>query len=91
MVYQNSTKGFHQISFTDIVFQRFSEFCKFFYEYLFERLSVLVNLSFHSKLFLLLIVTATVISIIIVTIIVLVIIIVFPIIKIIVAMVIMPV
>ena len=71
-----------------IVFQRIFVFCKFFYAYLPDQLLVHVNLSFHSQLFLLLIVTVTVISIIIVTTIVLVVIIVFSIIMIIIAMVI---
>ena len=87
------TKIFHRLSFNlsqvfCMVSQRFFVFCKFFYLYLLDRLLVLVNLSFHSKLFLLLMVTVAVISLINVTIIFLVAIIVFPIIKIIIAMVI---
>ena len=87
------TKIFHQFSFNlpqvfCMVSQRFFVFCKFFYLYLLDRLLVLVNLSFHSKLFFLLMVTVAVISLINVTIIFLVAIIVFPIIKIIIAMVI---
>ena len=90
---RTSAKIFHQFSFDlsqlfRMVSQRFFVFYKLFYLYLLDRLLVLVNLSFHSKLFFLLMVTVAVISLINVTIIFLVAIIAFPIIKIIIAMVI---